>query len=275
METRLIFRIEREDSLVRDMSYEMFAHFEMVEIVASRIGEDIILGLSDIPGIWSAVATAKLADWTLEGQKVSLRFSNVEALPEPIGLVTAGDREADSAFRPYQMDAVEEKDLPRSFQSVNKYEQSPTPHAKAAEVQQRFEAGRLSGGLRLEAQDETFFHKVGRAYAWACCVSGMGQRSLDQLFCDGVVLGVGEPLGKYEWREADGLFFSSSFGFAYRHGLLAIGDDYEILRHRALTAEMRMFLEVCNPKAMLWLPSDPLHWPNLEAARRHRTRFGY
>jgi hypothetical protein len=36
-----------------------------------------------------------------------------------------------------------------------------------------------------------------------------------------------------------------------------------------------MLLEMVNRKAMLLLPKDESDWPDLDAARRHRQRFGY
>lgn len=273
--TGLIFRVDKNDSLQSALSLTFPNTYEMSDIFSERVGEDVVLGHSDAPGLWNAIAVGKFVDWSIEEHVITLLVSHVQLLSELVPLVTAGDQESDSSFLPYLVDTLFAEDLARVFDQAKSYAHSAATPMAVAEVQTGFEAGLVSGGLRLELQDKTFFHKVGKAYEWRCCVSRLSQRSLDGSFREGVVMGIDEPLRGEVGKEADGIFLSSSIGFAYRHGLLAIGEDYDVLRHQNLSAEMRTFLEVVNPKAILDLPKDPGHWPDLDAARRHRLKFGY
>src|SRR5690606_10902724 len=107
------------------------------------------------------------------------------------------------------------------------------------------------GGLHLEPQGPRFFHSVAAVYRWSCAFTGMRQDSPDGRFREGVVIGIDDPYELQDGPRSQGLFVSSSVAFCYRHGLLAIGEDYDILRHPELSAEMRIFLETINRKALL------------------------
>lgn len=274
MTTGLIFRIDPGDITSSTLTLQVPAFLEDIGIAAERVGEDVVFGHSDVPGIWMAHACGRFDDWTQQEDGILLRFSDVRSLPDPVTIVTEGDPESDWQFRPYLVDTLFAQDMARLRRPV--FEQSSvTPMATAAEDQPSFRAGRIVGGLQFAVQDETFFHNVAAAYSWRCAISRVRQSSIDGLAQEGVVIGVEEPYARDSGAENQGLFLSGSFAFAYRHGLIAIGDEYELLRHVELDARMRMFLEISNPTALLHKPDSPEHWPSLEAIRRHRRKFGY
>lgn len=71
------------------------------------------------------------------------------------------------------------------------------------------------------------------------------------------------------------LFVSNMIGPLYQTGLLAIGEQFYLLYHPDLNAGVALFIEAQNPTGKLILPQDRSAWPDMEAARRHRKRFGY
>lgn len=273
----LIFRIDPQQIRSEVLSMR-FSDREIIEsIVVERIGEQVALGASDVPGIWSILATGELTGLRRSEGEMHLDISNVLPMGLPIDVVTAGDKYADDRFSPYALDVLDdEEDLVRVF-GTGSYQQDPAPRVLAAaeSARTKFQGGVLYGGLHLEPQRPEFFHSVAAAYQWRCAFTGMSQASLDGRFQEGLVIGIDEPYEMREGPPSQGLFVSSSIAFCYRHGLLAIGEDYDILRHPVLGAEMRIFLETINRKALLVLPKDEANRPDLEAARRHRLRFGY
>lgn len=272
---RLIFRIDPGDRLTGTFQLKCpLDHY--VDIAADRIGEEVLFGHSAVPGIWSVFAIGRFADWISNDQSVLFTFKNIRLLGKAVAIVTEGDPESDRLFAPYLLDTLVDDDLALISAPDLEFAQSATtPLSVAAEGQAGFIAGHVVGGLRHDPQDPGFFHSVAEAYDWRCAISGIGQRSLDGQFHEGMVLGLEEPYVRQSGSPKDGMFVSSSFAFAYRHGLVAVGDDYDVLRHRELPAEMRMFLEIANPTAMLRLPRNPGYRPDLEAAGRHRRKFGY
>lgn len=273
----LIFRIESRQARSGVLSLS-FSDSELIEsIVIERTGEQIALGVSGVPGIWTVLATGTLAGQRRGEGEVHLDISEVTTLAVPVDVVTAGDEHADAELSPYALDILDEEDMARVFGAAESYRQEPAPRVLAAaeSARTKFQGGVLYGGLHLEPQGPKFFHSVAAAYQWRCAFTGMSQASPGGRFQEGVVIGIDEPYEMPEGPPSQGLFVSSSVAFCYRHGLLAIGEDYDILRHPELSAEMRIFLETINRKALLILPKDEANRPDLEAARRHRLRFGY
>ena len=273
----LIFSIE--PGLLPSGKFSLdFSDRELIENIAlERAGERTALGTSDLPGIWTIHATGTLRAIWRSAERVHLDISDLVTLPAPVEVVTAGDRYADTEFSPYVVDVLEDDAFSRVFGSTEAYEQQLVPRALAAEeaAGANFLSGMLYGGLHLDPQGPKFFHGVAAAYQWRCAFTGMCQASPDGRFQEGVVIGVDEPYEFYDAPPAQGLYVSNSVAFCYRHGLLAIGEDYDILRHPKLGAEMRIFLEMVNRRALLIRPDDAYAWPDLDAARRHRQRFGF
>ena len=273
----LILRIDPSQARSGVLSLNFPNRAFIVEILLDRAGERIALGVSDVPGVWTVIATGMLKGMAHDGGDVRAEIFDIAGLALPVDVVTAGDLYADAAFAPYALDVIEdEHQIARIFPASEIYQQEPAPHLLVAEAAGAMvQGGVLYGGLQLESQGSKFFHSVAAAYQWRCAFTGMCQSSPDGRFQEGVVLGIDEP---YELRHdppSQGLFVSSSIAFCYRHGLLAIGEDYDILRHPKLEAEMRIFLDAVNRKALLVLPEEQTHWPDLDAARRHRQRFGF
>lgn len=273
--TKLIFRVEPGDHLTEIFSLQCPSN-HYAEIAADRIGEEVLLGHSVVPGIWSVLAVGRFADWSSDDHSVFFSFEGIRLLREPVTIVTEGDAESDRVLTPYMLDTLLDDDLALiSARNREFAQQTTSPLSVAAEAQVGFGTGHVVGGLRHDSQAPAFFHAVADAYGWRCAISGIRQRSPDGRWYDGMVLGVEEPYVRPGGSQNEGMFVSSSFAFAYRHGLVALGDDYDVLRHRDLPAEMRMFLEIANPQAMACLPENPAHWPDLDAIGRHRTKFGY
>lgn len=274
MKTKLIVRTDFAAAAQSELTLRFPGIYESHAI--DRMGEDIVFGQSDVPGIWRLHAIGRLESWARAGDSVDFRFVDIRRLPESITIVTEGDPESDRHFAPYMIDTLLPEEMAGLLPGKLGLEQAlQTPIVTLAEGYSEVIVGSLVGGLHFEAQGKTFFHKAAAAYSQRCAISHMRQSSIDGLAQEGVVIAIDEPFVRHEGAERDGLFLSSSFAFAYRYGLLAIGDDYELLRHQTMEAEMRMFLEIANRKAMLRLPEDPAHWPDLDAARRHRNKFGY
>lgn len=273
--TKLIFRIEPGDHLTKSFRLQCpLSHY--ADIAADRIGEEVLFGHSVVPGIWSVLAVGRFANWVSDDDSVFFSFEGIRLLREPVPIVTEGDAESDRLFTPYLLDTLMDDDLALiSARDLEFAQQTTSPLSVAAEAQAGFGAGHVVGGLRHDPQAPDFFHSVADAYDWRCAISGIRQRSLDGRWYEGVVLGVEEPYARQGGSPSEGMFVSSSFAFAYRHGLVALGEDYDVLRHRELPAEMRMFLEISNPQAMARLPENPAHWPDLDAIGRHRSKFGY
>ena len=273
--TKLIFRIDPGDQLNKSFQLRLpLGHY--LDIAADRLGEEVLFGRSDVPGIWEVLAIGRFARWTSNDQSTHFVFEEVRLLREPVALVTEGDPESDRLFEPYLLDTLLDDELAGIFAPDLEFAQaSTTPLSVAAEGQTGFVTGHIVGGLSHEPQGPGFFHWVANAYGWRCAISGIEQKSPDGRFYEGVVIGIEDPYVRHSGLPKDGMFVSSSFAFAYRHGLLALGEDYDLIRHSDLPAEMRMFLEIANPAALLRLPEDPRTWPDREASRRHRHRFGY
>lgn len=273
--TKLIFRIDPGDRLARTLELPRPPGFYL-EIAADRVGEEVLFGTSDVPGIWSVLAIGRFARWTSNDQAVHFAFEDVRLLREPVAIVTEGDPESDRRLEPYLLDTLLDDDLALIFSHDLEFAQTTTtPISMAAEEPAHFGTGHIAGGLSHEPQEPSFFHAVAHAYDWRCAISGIKQTSLDGRFHDGVVLGIEEPHVRQMGAPRDGMFLSSSFGFAYRHGLVAIGDDYDLIVHSDIPAQMQAFLETSNPKARLHVPENSDNWPDRHAARRHRQRFGY
>lgn len=273
----LIFRIDPSQARGGVLSLSFADRAFIEEILLDRVGDRIALGVSDVPGIWTIIATGVLKGMARDGNEVRAEIIDIAVPALPVDVVTAGDLHADATFAPYALDVIEDEDqIARVFAAVEPYRQEPAPHVLAAEAAGAMvQGGVLHGGLQLESQGPKFFHGVAAAYQWRCAFSGLCQTSLDGRFQEGVVIGIDEPYELHDGSPSQGLFVSSSIAFCYRHGLLAIGEDYDILRHPKLEAEMRIFLEAVNRKALLVLPEEQTHWPDLDAARRHRRRFGF
>lgn len=274
----LIFRIDSEQARRGVLSLRLSDREIVESIVLERIGEQVALGVSDVPGIWTILATGELAGLRRGEGEMHLDISHVLLMDLPVDVVTAGDKHADDQFSPYALDVLDDQeDLARVFGTAQSYQQEPAPRVLAAaeSARTKFQGGVLYGGLQLEPQGPRFFHSVAASYQWRCAFTGMSQASPDGRFQEGVVIGIDEPYEMPEGSPSQGLFVSSSVAFCYRHGLLAIGEEYDILRHAELSAEMRIILETINRKALLVLPEDEADWPDLQAARRHRLKFGY
>ena len=273
--TKLIFRIDPGDQVSEAFQLQRpLGHY--VEIAADRIGEEVLFGYSVVPGIWSVLAVGRFADWRSNDQSVLFGFENVRWLNEPVAIVTEGDPESDRLFAPYLLDTLMDEDLALiSAPDLEFVQPATTPMSVAAEGQAAFVSDYVLGAARPGPVTSGFFHSVAEAYNWRCPISGIRQHSLDGRFHEGVAIGIEEPHARRAGLPRDAMFVSSSFGFAYRHGLVVLGEDYDLLRHPDLPAEMRMLLEIANPTAMLRLPGNPAHWPDLDAAGRHRRKFGY
>lgn len=273
----LIFRIESQQVRTGMLSLS-FSDADLIEsVVRERMDEKVALGASDVPGIWTILAIGKISGLWRRGDHVHLHISDITTLAVPVEAVTAGDRRADFESRPYAIDVLDQEDMARVFGRVEVYQQETVPRVLAAaeSVWTNASDGVLHGGLHLKPQGARFFYGVAVAYRWRCAFTGMSQASLDGGAREGVVLGLDDPFELRDGPPSGGLFVSGTIAFCYRHGLLAIGDEYDILRHPELGAQLRILLEMVNPKALLFLPNDQENWPDLSAARRHRLRFGY
>lgn len=273
--SKLIFRIDPGDQVPEsfELQHPLGHH---VGIAADRIGEEVLFGHSVVPGIWSVLAIGRFADWRANDQSVFFVFESIRWFDEPVAIVTEGDPESDRRFAPYLLDTLMDEDLASiSAPDLEFAQPATTPMSVAAEGQTGFVSDHLLRWERPRPEVSGFFHSVAEAYDWRCPISGIRQQSLDGRIHEGVVIGVEAPYARRTGLPRDAMFVSSSFGFAYRHGLIVLGEDYDLLRHPDLSAEMRMLLEIANPAAMLRLPKDPAHWPDLDAAGRHRRKFGY
>lgn len=274
--TALIFRIDPQ-CLEAGTSISLADREFAEELVLDRKGEKVAFGSSQVPGLWNVVAIGRLADYARDKGMIRIFFSDVVVLDHPVPVVTEGDPQTDDAMVAYAIDTMFESDMERVFGAPERYAQNLAPPLMAIAESAGFavSGGTAYGAPWMEQQHSGFFSKVAAAYAWRCAFTGMSQVSLDGLSREGMVLGLEAPFRVEGSEVSRGVFVSASVAFCYRHGLLAIGDDYEILRRPELCAHMRMILEVVNRTAMINLPSNPRSWPDLEAARRHRHSFGY
>lgn len=273
--TKLIFRIDPGDQLTRVLELQRpLGHY--TDIADDRLGEEVLFGTSDVPGIWNVLAFGRFARWTSDDRSIHFTFEDVRLLRQPVAIVTEGDPESDRLFEPYLLDTLLDDDLALIFgRDLEFVQAAASPISVAAEEQAHFGVGHVVGGLGHAPQEPGFFHSVADAYGWCCAVSGIKQTSLDGRIHEGVVLGIEEPHVRQQGVPRDGMFLSSSFAFAYRHGLVAIGDDYSLIMHSDMPAPMQVFLETSNPEARLRVPENRADWPDKQALRRHRQRFGY
>lgn len=273
----LIVRIDGVADLPSMLELRFPDHPLIADLVADRRGEMVVLGISSTPGVWLCRAVGVLLEGRRADGGYQLLFDAVEQLSESLHVVTEGDSHADRLERPYEIDVLGDEDVARILAKCDSYRFATTPKVLAAAEMGASvtEAGLMYGGLKPMAQNASFFHRVATVNRWTCMFTGLCLTSPDGREREGVVIGVDEPIANHDSPVSQGLFATASIGFCYRTGLLAIGDAYEILRHRALPAEMRLLLDVVNRSAMIRLPGQAADRPDLEAARRHRMRHGF
>jgi len=204
-------------------------------------------------------------------------LTDLAPLPHPRRLVTHGDLETDANGEPYGLDVLEENDAKTILAESGSYDHLEALQLMVAEDADTVEDifGRASIYEEAGTAEGSFFHRVISAYKGRCAFTGLSQRSLDGKRMEAVVARVDAASGSQQASVSQGVAVSRTVAFCYRNGVLAIGEDYDILRSPVLCAELRALLDVTNPKALLFLPQEKEDWPDLEAARRHRLRFGY
>lgn len=271
----LIFNIRAEGTIRNTVAIGLVGE-EAVAIAASYQSQRVALGLSHVAGVWTVVATGTLAGYWCRQNVTYVVITDISPLPETLRLVTGGDIHTDSLEQPYGMDTLEAADAARIFGLDEIYAHMDTPRLLAAEEVAAVEFDAIASRKDEDSWTAvSFVQRLGAAYKDCCTFTGLKQLSLDGRRKEGVVIGVDGGFDSATEALGQGLFVSRTVGFCYRNGLLAIGEDYDILRHPQLSAEVRVLLEMVNRRAVLFLPEDQSVWPDLEAARRHRRRFGY
>lgn len=271
----LIFNIRPDDLLRRTFEVSLVGP-EAPEIAASYQNCRVALGYSERPGVWDAVGRATLIGcWTQQGT-THVILANPEMLAEPVRIQTVSGANLDSSAPPHGMDTLDPGDAERisGLDSDFFIESTPSLLAAEAPTSDDFRPEIDAWGAGSQNTDN-FIHRVERAYKFGCAFTGLTQLAPDRHLYEGVVIEIDGQSGSKRESVNQALYVSRTVGFCYRHGLLAIGEDYDIIRHPELNAQTRMLLEVTNRKALLFLPEEQSDWPDLEAARRHRLHFGY
>lgn len=263
----LIFNVRGKDMTLHTFAVGLVGDAAS-DIAASRQGERVVLGISHSAGVWLAIGTGTLASHWSRGHVTYIAITDVAVLPESLQLIT----QADASGEPYGMDVLDAADARKILGHSHIHEHQHTPWLAAAEDLPALD---LTGRNQDDSTETNLIHKVAEAYDERCTFTGIKQFSLDRRLREGVATRVDNKPNGVDFSVSQYLFMSRTVAFCYRNGLLAIGEDYDILRHRDLCAEIRMLLETVNRKAMLLLPKDESDWPDLDAARRHRQRFGY
>src|SRR5690606_35926082 len=93
--TTLIFRIGSKEVIPPTHQMTFGAQCLDLSILEDRIGERVVLGASDVPGIWTCHGLATLAGYSVEGNQILIGFDDIRPLPVPGALVTGGDPWAD------------------------------------------------------------------------------------------------------------------------------------------------------------------------------------
>ncbi|WP_332711851.1 hypothetical protein [Pelagibacterium mangrovi] len=265
----LIFNVREEDIALHTFAVGLVGEAAS-DIAACHQGERVVLGISGPAGVRLAIGLGTLASHWSRKHVTYIVITEVVALPESLELIARPDASGES----YGMDMLDASDADRILGLPNTHEQANTPRLSAAEDMPAFD---LMGRDQDDSTESNLnlIHKVTQAYHERCTFTGIKQFSLDRRLREGVAIRVDSKPNGVNFSVSQYLFMSRTVAFCYRNGLLAIGEDYDILRHRDLCAEIRMLLETVNRKAMLLLPKDESDWPDLDAARRHRQRFGY
>ena len=246
---------------------------EASEIARAHEKQRVVVGISEVAGIWSAIGSGVLAGHWCQQAVTHFVITDIALLPHPVRIVTQGDVATDSLEQPYGLDMLEDSVAEQILGQSEAYSHTASVRLMAAEdIQTLDSVSSLGASIR---PDHGFFHRVGMAYRPQCAFTGLKQETPKGDRKEGIVVGVDGEAKPGDATVAQGVFVSRTIGFCYRNGLLAIGEDYDILRHASLCAELRVLLDLVNRKALLFLPEDKVDWPDLEAARRHRQRFGY
>ncbi|RDE08859.1 hypothetical protein DVH29_09700 [Pelagibacterium lacus] len=270
----LVFRVEHLETGVPDIELD----YTNLDPIQWSPRDWVALGHSSVPGIWQIVGIGRLETIRQNHSHTRLHISTLFHFTVPIDVVTAGNKSADAAMKPLNVDYLTPDDVERLFGfllSANYQQNDVAGGLAVAEGGVWGTKGGLAiGSLELELQDRSFFYRVAHAYTWQCCFLHCSQVSRDGLVREGVVVSIDGA----HWSQgpvSQGLFLNPSMAFAFREGYLAVGDDYEILRSPHLDAIFRHALDVANPKALMTLPDKYEDWPDLEALTQHRKRFGY
>lgn len=267
----LIFRLNLEADIADAFSIAMPLRDEVLSLVTDRRGERIAFGSSESAGVWSIWGSGQLlAHWST-ATELHVIINEARTFGRPLKIVTSAGLLVDTAREPYGIDLLEGENYRKVFGGQQEYDQSHARPLRAEEAMRPAGTGQSSP----QHHEESFFARVGASYGWSCAFMGLAQLLLDGSQPEGIALGLESPFRRLRGLPADGIFVSRSIGFAYRYGLLAIGEEYEILRRPELDARLRIMLDILNPKALVMLPGRPEDWPDMAALCRHRLRFGY
>lgn len=251
--------------------------FPALNLDSSFVGKAVALGRSNVPGLWSVVAVGRFIALEQSESASCIRIDTLFHLNLPLSAVSASTATADSDFTPLDF-AIIDDDAVEQLITRNALDYSQPQEERALSVTEAgiwgAEGGQAVGHLELVPQDRSLFYRVAQAYTWECCFLHYSESAHAGRRRDGVVLAIDPP----HWSQgtvSDAIFVNPILAFPFREGLVAIGDDYEILRSRDLSAGLRTILDITNPKALLALPEAYEDWPDLSALERHRRRFGY
>ncbi|HWJ87684.1 MAG TPA: hypothetical protein VNS12_06410 [Pelagibacterium sp.] len=268
---RLIFNVRDWDGERREITVSL-VNADAADIAADFQGERVALGTSPSPGWWVVWGEGVLAGHRNQNDATSFLITDVAALSR-LHSMKRGDP-GDSSKIPYGLDVLEPEEAGAIFGDLSLYRQIDSPRAAAAE---QSESGwnhfRFAGPEnRLAA---TVFGRLRSAYNERCAFIGVWQAPANGQIGEGMTVAVDAGAHLESEALSMSLFVSNMVGPLYQSGRLAIGEEYGILYHPDLDASVALAIEAKNPTGKLILPQDRNAWPDLEAARRHRERFGY
>lgn len=172
------------------------------------------------------------------------------------------------------MDVLEPEEASAIFGDLSLYGQIDSPRAAAAEqTEPRWHHLRFAGPENRLGT--TVFGRLRSAYNERCAFIDVWQAPANGQSGEGMMVAVDAATLLEGEALSMSLFVSDMISPLYQSGHLAMGEEYDILYHPELDASVALFIEAKNPTGKLILPHDRNAWPDLEAARRHRKRFGH
>lgn len=264
----LIFRIDPYAATNPKPQIVLPAHAVLADMITDRIGELVLLGARSHDNGWAVIATAVLMGKAETDEGLAILFKRRQVLDRPHILATVAPNDGD-----YAVEIVSPDALPGWLASELCDQSDDLPSLPGME-----EAALVfldSDYPDPSPQTKTAFHRIALAYGHTCAVSGLHLMCPKTGRLEGEVVTLdGKPLLP-DTPNSGALFLTSTLAFCYQHHLLAIGEDFDILRHTKLPAELRILLEYTNRAGMMRLPADTRDRPDIGALRRHRQAAGF
>ena len=259
----LIFNMRGQGVEQHTIAFPVAGDFA-VEIAEANHKQRVALGHSQVPGIWSLAATGILVGKWSDGALTHMVVTDITALGVDMPVVTQGDSVHDALGLPYGLDTLLDSDAARVVAAHSSYEQAAPVQLVAAEGQDH-----------ADSVPPAFSRRVIASYRGSCAFTKISATAAAGNGHEAIAVWVDAAVAEVDAPVSHGLCVSRTIGFCYASGLLAIGEDYEILRVEGMDAGVDLMLETLNQASRLYLPADQAEWPDLEAARRHRQRYGY